>query len=289
MLTKKLSICLAAMCCLVSTQKAEAFLGCFDDCNWFRNDCCDPCDSPYAAGKWNIGFQGGVDYTQFTRRGVSTTFGPGIVASQTELGRFSRGWDLPWTVGVSAGYMVCDNVELFLEGDYVSAEGRRHHRSGLLTVGSSTSSGGFGLERFSRYEDWEFYVGSRYYFCPFWDCFTPFLGAKLGGQYHHRIHVRSEFDLVGISSSSSSFSSSAATAYRGNTTVAAGFQGGINYDINCNLAIVLKGEVVVSGCWDNDTRLGATTPGLIGGTTTLFGNTGPVVSYPVTLGLRYTW
>jgi|GEM_PF-6184524 len=69
--------------------------------------------------------------------------------------------------------------------------------------------------------------------------------------------------------------------FKSGTVVGGGLQLGINYEICDFLSLVLKGEMVCSGDWETSFISPST------GSFTRYGNTGPVLSYPVTVGMRF--
>lgn len=73
-------------------------------------------------------------------------------------------------------------------------------------------------------------------------------------------------------------------AFKSGTTVSAGLQLGLNWDFDCNWCLSFKAEAIVQGQWE--TRL-LSPPPLF--SKMVVGSTGPVMVYPITIGLRYSF
>lgn len=258
----------------------------------YAGDCCNPCEAPcggnwdccdgtaYDAGKWSVSINGGVTPMWFERRGRTqefTNLGSFFLPPVGhKLSRFNDLFDLPWNVGIELGYMLCDRVETFVDFDYTSAQGKRRTHGG-------SDEDLFTRHRFNHYRAYDFYLGSRYYLCPVFCSFTPFFGAKVGLVARNKIRTRTTRE-DSLLSESGSF-----TRFKSDTTISGGVHLGVNYDFSCNIAVTLKAEAVWTGDWRPATAYEG--EGIVSTLAPLvfYGKTGPILSVPVTLGIRYTF
>lgn len=262
MFRRKISAFLIAAGTLLSFNQAQA------DClDLFCSRGC----APYACGTWTLGLQAGVDHTRFTRNSDDLFFDPlfpvGFPPFVVHHPQFKDQFRQPAIYGGYVGYMVRNSIELFVEGNYATASSKRFSFIGV--------DGDAFENKLDRYKYWDFYVGVRFY--PYTcGCVAPFIGFKVGGAHrfnsHNDLHVTT---YGGIPVTSHPI------AYKGGTVVSGGGQIGLNFNLTDCIAIVIKGEVVVSGNWE--------TPFLNVPVPTCPGSTGPIVSFPVTAGVRFSW
>jgi len=244
--------------------------------NW---DCCD--GTPYDACKWSASINGGVTPMWFQRRGRTLQFdrlgGLFFEPFGHKLPKFNDLFDLPWNVGIELGYMLCDRVETFVDFDYTSAKGKNRSYVGPDEI--------FVRHRFNHYRAYDFYLGTRYYL-PTWFCsFTPFFGAKVGLVARNKIRTHTTRSTVdGVEISSGSF-----TRFKSDTTISGGLQMGVNWDFSACASVTLKAEAVWSGDWRPSVIDESVSPLSTFVPLVVYGKTGPVLSVPVTLGLRYAF
>ena len=267
--------CLALATLLVSNQKLSAL----DFGGLFNNDCCCDEGSAYDEGRWSFSVAGGFTPTYFQRRGNDFVFFEGFAEPFTRrTARFRDQFDFPWTVGLELGYMYCCNWELFTDFTYTQAEGKRHS---FHDFGGTVE--GLLIDRHpNTFRSYEWYVGNRYYLPTMFCSFTPFVGAKVGVVYRSGISARDTF-TPDVTEEVLDFQ-----FYKSSTTVAGGFQLGVNYDISSCLQVTLKAEALWSGSLDgghSDRRAAIDGTGPF----TVIGQTGPLLYVPCTLGLRYSF
>jgi hypothetical protein len=224
--------------------------------------------------------KGGVVPTTWNNRGTIYAVNPSLLVPVFSIGKtpkFNDVFDLPWTVGLELGYNTSDHTQVFLEANYLSAEGKRH--SHFLDTLDLTFT-----HHHHNAQAWTGYIGARYYFDRCWLCdrVAPFLGFKAGFIHHKKAH--STVEINGVEVGSSSF-------FLGQTGVSAGAQLGFDIQVWDCLSAVLNFEVVFSQSRRTNNNIPLVFPvgaAPIGGITNLnVGSLGREVSYPITLGLRY--
>lgn len=235
-------------------------------------DCCHE-KSPYEQGVINISLNGGIAPFIYTVRGNNYTFVRNPTPSNdpfiTRLVKSSQQYHLPWTVGGEIGYMFRDNLELFADFDYSSASTKTFH-----FIGTSDASID---ETYSTYHAYAGYLGVRFYMNSCWCSITPFVGGKIGFihrnsvQGHEFVTFPGGFQLTTVN-----------TLFNKCTVGSAGFQCGINWDFADGWQVALKGEVLVTGDWET-AFISPPAPA----PQTRYGNTGPILLFPVKVALRY--
>jgi hypothetical protein len=138
-------------------------------------------------GQWKISPRAGVAPSGFNDRSVlkqtafssvnrtfvanSTTvrFVSNVAVSVTDSLDFKDIYNLPFVVGGDIGYVVMDNLELFVGLDYIYAGGDSKQTK-IANI------------KFSSYSQVSGHVGGRFYI-PLNDMFAVFMGAKIGVGY----------------------------------------------------------------------------------------------------------
>lgn len=241
--------------------------------------CCsiDPCCcGPLSEGSFSILVKGGVNPTHWSERGrVWLTFPANVpaVVSFNRTPRFKDQFDTPYIVGGEIAYNFSCQAQLFFEANYIRADGKNHSTSG----GQVPVSFGFG-----NYEAWNWYLGGRYYFDRSWLCdrVSPFLGLKAGFVNHREVRYDLTVNDVFIERD---------VYIHGKSGVSIGAQIGFDVQICDNISAVLNFEAVATA-GPRTNRNNVVDPLLNGGVTNV--NVGPVgteVSFPITLGVRYTF
>lgn len=248
------------------------------------DDCCTPCceDGPLTCGAWSVQVKGGVAPTDFSDRDSTYLTIPSLfpavpnpVISAGKGPSFSRQFDCPWTVGAELAWNASTHIQFFTEYAYQQASGK--HRSftnrGLL----------FG-HKYDDYSNNGLYLGARYYFSTCWNtCYgrlSPFAGFKGGVVWFDTINYGLE--IGGVSLGKDQY-------FKRRTAVSAGLQIGIDWNICENWSAVLTSEFVATGGLHGN-RNKVVNPALSNGVTNVsFGGTGTILTFPVTLGVRYTF
>jgi hypothetical protein len=236
--------------------------------------------------------RGGVAPALLTHRGQSwlttTTAGTVPVFSVISLGdfpEFSKLFNVPWTVGAEFAWNASKRVQFFLEYAFTQASGK-HNRTFSIAAPAVTFSGSFG-----DYRTHAGYLGARYYFeslCCFSCCgkITPYVGFKAGVAWQQRIQRSLDATLGGIATTIIPNS----TYFISQAAVSGGLLVGLEWWFCRCWSIALQADFIATQGPRGRTNipLGQTI-----GTTTfdnLFtGHSGWVVTFPVTLGLRWTF
>lgn len=275
--------------------QASAYYG--DDCcpqtccptnNCCRTPCCE--DGPLSCNSFGVAVKGGVTPSWFTDRGhvlVTIPVFPFVIEGPKEPD-FDKIFDLPWQVGAELQWNASTHVQFFAEYVFENAKGKRnrflfddvfsfHHRN-------------------RDFETNAVYLGARYYFGNVWcsECGTssiaPFVGLKGGVKWHERTKCHSnmfwndlEWDLGNHDS------------FRQQTLISAGVQIGLDWSINCNFGVVLTVEAVGTQGLRNNRNVILPIIDTVSDLAVVFpnhlsrGETGHILSVPVTLGVRYTF
>lgn len=273
---RKFISCLALM---VTFALPTQVMGWFwDNCN----SCCDqpePCcvvPGPLCEGGWSILAKGGIDPIHWTERGRVWLTVPALpvpVFSVSRTAKFDKQYDLPYIVGGEIAYNFSDSAQLFIEANYINGKGKTFN----FVAGAFNVS-----EVNDDYEAWSGYIGGRYYFSRSWICdrVAPFVGLKAGFVNHRRSDYA--LSLGGVFIDKDPY-------YVGKTGVSAGVQLGFDVAICDNFSAVLNLEAVASQ-GPRANRNNELDPVLTGGLTNVnIGQVGTEVSFPITLGLRYTF
>jgi hypothetical protein len=200
---------------------------------------------------------------------------------------FNKIFDTPWQAGAELQWNASTHVQFFVEYVFESAKGKKH-RFLFDDV--------FSFHNKNRdFETNAVYLGARYYFGNVWcsECGTssiaPFVGFKGGVKWHEKTRSRSSMLFADLD-----FDIGNHDNFRQQTLISAGVQIGLDWSINCNWGVVLTVEAVGTQGLRNNRNIvlpNLNTPGLA----TVFptnlnrGETGHIVSVPVTLGVRYTF
>ena len=221
-------------------------------------------------GKWAITPKFAVAPTWYTARGDTLTIrqvAPAGLEAKHKLEKFDDMFDLPLMYGGHVGYMFRKQIEFFLDFDYTHADGDTVH----LHDGSTRIK-----QKFHSYKAFGAYLGTRLYLSFFKERFTPFLGIKVG--YMHRWKVKTHDT---ISTLGGEFKHSS-TFFPTDNTIAG--SAGIGFDIYFNrwVAFSFETEALISGQRRSATVF-SPTPGPI----VRIGDTGPMVSVPISFALKF--
>lgn len=277
---KKLIVGCSLGLLFISTP-ASAFFG--------GGDCCEEpcCDGPLSVNSFGVLIKGGFTPTHFTHRGrvwlTNPDLDPPVFAGSGRT-RFNNLFRTPWQVGAELQWNPCCNVQFFAEYVYERFDGKkRRFRAGQFDE----------LDIRHRYRDIDtnaFYLGARYYFgnlfggdccgCSLFNNISPFVGFKGGFVWQngskYRVRI-GEFDLGRFH------------YYKKQHAVSAGAQIGIDWAVTCNIGVVFTAEAVATQGF-RPHRNHLLNPLFTNGVTNIgLGETGQLVSFPITLGLRYTF
>lgn len=191
---------------------------------------------PITQGQWGIGLHGGIAPHFFTRKAGTTlliddgTYHNIVIKQRT----FSRNFAAPVTGRGEITYAIMDDLEAFVDADYVFAQGQtiklfRH-------TFPNNASGSFTDIRTKNQSLHEvgLHLGLRHY-TDIGCNITPFLGCKFGGRYHNNVQMYHLVDGAKVDSF---------RFLRGGVGFSAGAELGLNYNFAPGFSLVLKGEIL---------------------------------------------
>ena len=228
---------------------------------------------------WSLMVKGGVAPSHFTHRGFDlfapNPFGLPIISGFFRVPKLEDLAGLPWQVGGEIGWNASNHIQLFLEGYYQRAKGKN------LRVFDAPDLGFIVDERLGDYKNAAIFLGTRYFPCRLWSCFLPFVGFKAGTVRLNTLPCDLIFGGVLVTGSPFDFQI-------GHWVPSVGGQIGFDYRLFCRWSLVFTAEAVVTqGFRSNPNIVFVNTDQTAGITNAVTGQTGKIVSYPVTLGLRY--
>lgn len=244
-------------------------------------DCCwDLCKGgPLCCGKLTVLARGGVTPTGFTHQGrvwVTAPTNSPVVFSPISTPSFGRLFSVPWNVGAEVAWNASCRIQYFLEYAYTRGDGS--HRVFRTTVGDSAPivvsiAGGF-----SAYSVNAGYLGSRYFFegccLPCIGKIAPYVGFKAGFAVQKSVIYSVDGLPVSV------------TFFKHQTSPSAGLQLGLEWWFYQCWSLVLQGEVIGT-CGLRPNRNIETGTALV--TNVNVGETGWILSWPVTLGVRFAF
>lgn len=241
-------------------------------------ECCysqDVC-GPLVPCGLSLQVKGGWAPTHYTSQGpiwlTDPIARPPIVYTLFNNPRFKDQFNSPWEVGGEVAWNASEHVQFFAEGVYLKASGRTY----------SVSASGFNANiTTSDYETYGGYIGSRYYFNQMWCLFSPFVGGKFGIL---------EQSKVNYSLSLGEFFLQKSIYYQSQWVPSGGIQIGFDTAISDCLTIVFTAEAIVTQGLKNERNSEIVNPAIVAGLTNVsVGETGKLVSFPITLGLKYNF
>lgn len=269
------SMYIVASGALFAASSLSAFFG--------NNGCCpvDPCcdNGPLRCNAFSVQVKGGVAPSHYTSRGRVWLTNPSAdpaVFSNNKIPSFNKQFQTPWQVGAEIAWNASTHVQFFGEYAFQRASGKVHN----FTSGVNELS-----QDHSDYETNAFYLGARYYFnnvfcSDCWGTVAPFGGFKGGFVWQKGV----SYDIAVNDVDRDTF-----TYYKRQAAVSAGAQIGLDWSINCAWGILFTAEAVVTQGLKNS-RNNVLDPAVSGGLTNVnLGETGRIVSFPLTLGVRYTF
>jgi len=232
------------------------------------------CPEPIYEDAISVQIKGGVAPSHWTKRGpvyISDVLVDELF-SLNSIPHFHEQFHTPWQAGAEVAWNVNRHVQLFLEGIYQQSDGKRH---------SYFSDSDLFQESFSRYKNSGGFLGGRYYFNRICHAVSFFLGFKAGIVYQNRVSYHFVIDDLDFFKHHK--------YYRYQWAPSAGLQAGADIALSYNFSLVLTGEVTVTQGM-NSVRNIEYNPLVTGGITNIvLGETGKIVAFPVTLGLRYSF
>jgi hypothetical protein len=252
--------------------------------DWY-NDCCydDPCcyEGPLTPCSFRLGLRGGVAPTWFTDKGDSLLISDDIpdTVQTFSVPDFDDVFDTPWTIAANLGYAFSDSLELFLEGNYTHADGKRHTEE-LFDFNYRFKHDG--------YTDWGLYAGARYHFCGYDMCGCrawPFLGVKFGAKFYDSIKVDLEIEdpIADVEVDFDHFK-----FWESSVQPSIGAQLGFEAQVSNCFTLVFMAEAVWSGHWKHHDHESIDNT-LTGDIAIAIGDTGPLFQVPITAGFNWVF
>lgn len=222
-----------------------------------------------------ISLYGGLVPTYFWHKSDNLYLNTGGICGIAGTGdsfNFSEQSTIPWTIGMDVGYVTAQYIEIFMGASYAKGKGKSHH---------------FELEefkskfRFKSYSDLAIWGGVRFFFigadlCG--DCyFDPFLGFKAGVKFFN--HVKADYTAKALG-----FFHEDLLYYEREILPALGVQLGFTFNYFDCVDVIVMGEAIWTGAMRNNNKV------FIGNDAgpiqaISVGETGPVVAFPITVGL----
>ncbi len=276
----------------------------------YANNSCKPDENRYECacnplycGSKSIQFNAGAAPILWHHRGqvdvlscAASSSNP-IVQLAAHFPKFRKLFEVPWTIGAKFGYAWTDNVEVYVEFNYVQAEHKGRSLGFSFPVPNlPTQSLAVVLGTYKIYDG---YVGVRFYGDRWCDRhIAPFFGWQVGFISHRNVKGALSVNGVPIASASTVSDICVPGAITGNNDFFANntaFAGGVNagFDI-CfcgNWSVVITGEFLATVGPQTQTTsvFNVPTPAPLLATNLVVG---PILSefrFPVTIGLKYTY
>lgn len=197
------------------------------------------CERPIVQGQWGIAIHGGIAPHFFTRKAgftsVLSTPVNGVTTHDFLIKQrhFPSHFAVPVTGRAEITYAVMADLEAFLDGDYVFAQGQ------TIKILSKTFPSDVGRQVDIRMKNQSlhevgFHLGLRHY-TDLGTKISPFLGCKFGGRYHNNVNIYHLYDGEKVTTT---------RFLRGGVAFSAGAEAGFNYKFSDNLSLILKGEIL---------------------------------------------
>lgn len=235
---------------------------------------------PLCCGDFGVMIKGGVSPALYTDRGQVWLTNPLLtppVFSVSETAKFNNQFNTPWTVGAEVAWNASQRVQFFLEYAYTQAKGKTYNFvAGIFNVS----------ERNSDYKTNAGYLGARFYLDAL-RCFSccgpiaPYIGFKAGIVWQQQVSYG--LTLQGTFVQNSPY-------YLRQTAISGGLLVGLEWWFCKCWSLLLQGDFVATqGLRANPNVVFANTVTSQGLTNVNIGRLGWVVTFPVTLGLRWTF
>lgn len=235
---------------------------------------------PLCCGAFSLTIRGGIAPAIFSHRETSDlvvngNIGP--IVSQGYLPEFFRQFQLPWMIGAEFAWNASARVQFFAEYSYTQARGE----SQFLPIAGVSFA-----ERLSDLRMNASYLGARYYFNGLSSCFgrgpiTPYVGFKAGVVWQAEMRTNYFFNGVEVANN--------VPYYLSLACVSGGLQLGAEWRFCSCWSLLLQGEFIATQGPVGNSNIVLDTSFQDTVTNLFVGNTGWLVTFPVTLGLRWTF
>lgn len=211
--------------------------------------------------------------------------------------QFKTLYKLPWTFGGIFGYAVTDNVEFYLEFNYLQASQKKHHETAFSFIFPNLTPQQALLIRLNKYNLIDAYLGWRYYTNRFCSLISYFVGLKVGATMHRNTNALLSINgqpVVLVPAINDCIPTpvnptSSSRFFNKNTVVTGGFNLGVDVCFCGGWSFVITGEVVAS-CGPRLRGPSLFTPVLPAPasafTNIIFNGIGAEFRFPITLGIK---
>lgn len=269
------------------------------------DNCCRPiyeCGcNPLYCGTYTGQFHAGIAPIIWTKRGEidliscqSSTDNP-IFQLTPKFPKFRKLYKLPWIIGGYIGYAWSDNVELYVEFNYLQAR-QKHHNTGFAFVIPNIIPTQTLFVILNQYTLIDGYIGVHYYWDRYCDFISPFVGLKVGFTHHRNVKTNLNLNGTPINIIPASSNSCVPTTngniqnqfFRSNTIIAGGFNLGLDFCFCDGWSFQIIGEFVAScGPRTLAPSLFVTPlPPPLMATNIIFGGIGTELRFPITFGIK---
>lgn len=194
----------------------------------------------------------------------------------TKIPSFSNQFKLPFILQGELGYFVRNDWEVFYDFDWTHATGKTHsfsHKDATFNIVDVS-----GQQKFSNFNGYGNYLGTRFYvtFAPF--PIKPFFGFKIG------FMTRGAVKATQTATSFGTTFTDTITYFKKDTTISGGLQLGLDWQFTQNFSCIFKVEVIGTG--ERKSGIIFNHPPR---TVVKAGNATMQLSIPISLGARWTF
>lgn len=271
------------------------------DCRPNQNNYECACNPLYCGSK-SVQFNVGVAPILWRHRGqvdvisCAASVTDPIVQLSAHLPKFRKLFEVPWTVGAKFGYAWTDNVELYVEFNYVQAEHRGRSLGFIFPIPNLPSQSLTVV--LGKYKLYDGYVGVRYYWDRWCEHISPFFGGQIGFVSHRNVHSALSVNGVPIASAIASPDVCVPGSIKGNndfflnsTEFAGGLNAGVDICFCGNWSVVITAEFLAT-CGPRTSTVSVfntPTPAPLMATNLIIGGIKSEFRFPVTIGLKRTF
>jgi hypothetical protein len=227
-------------------------------------------------GRYSFSFLGGIapnSYASRSNANASNAVPPAF--ELIKIPPFQDQFKVPFILQGELGYMIRNDWEAFYGFDWSHGAGKSHSFSHTDVNGIVDVTG---QQKFGDFNGYGNYLGTRFYltFC----CFPikPFAGFKIG------VMTRSEVKAKEVSMSGGTTFTDHITYFKTNTTISGGVHCGFDWQLNQNLSLLFKAEIIGTG--ERNSRIIFNHPPQ---PVLKAGDASVQFSFPVTLGIKWTF
>lgn len=236
--------------------------------------------SPLCLGRFALMVKTGVAPASYTHREpIWYSLLDGTTVTLYPTPKFNQQFYLPFVVGAEVSWNASKRVQLFLEYAFTYADGKNYF------LGSDSNRG---IEVFNNYQANSGYLGARYYLTKWTLQCVGDLACYLGFKSGCSVQTRVVYSLANpLLSSGDPLLVSRSHFFKGQTAVSGGFHIGLEWWLGRCFSVVLQGESLFTQGMRPNQHIPLASNG--NPTNINVGGTGLILSWPVNLGLRYTF